>query len=423
MVKFKSMKPYHVCLLIFLFVAQAEAQITLNECHEKAKANYPLVKQYDLIARSTEYTLANANKAYLPQVSVTGIGAYIFKGLPSITPPGGGESESSKTQLIGIGQINQVLWDGGATRTQKEIIKAGAEVEKSSMDVAMHTLRERINQLYFGILLMDAQLNQLTVFRGNVERNLKTVTLSKNNGLAYQTDIDELKAELINLDQRSIEFKYTRKGFIEMLAYLTAQPFSDTTQFQQPALFATEMQSSISRAELMLYSNQRKLITAQSSLHRVASMPKIGLLGAGVWMEPGMSFGTSTLSSLAIGGISVSWNTAGLYKSSVNKQIDKISLAKISNQEETFLFNTKLQLNQVSADIEKQQAILNSDQQLVQLRVKIRAGYQLKYDNGMSSMNDLLIAMHKENEARSQEALHQVQLQLTLYNYQTISGN
>lgn len=417
------MKYYHVCLLIFLFAIQAEAQITLTECHERAMANYPLVKQYDLIAQSTEYTLANANKAYLPQISLTGIGAYIFKGLPSITPPGVAESESSNTQLIGIGQINQVLWDGGATRTQKEIIKAGAEVDKASIDVALHTLRERINQLYFGILVIDAQLNQLTVFRGNVEQNLKAVTLSKNNGLAYQTDIDELKAELINLDQRTIEFKYARKGFVEMLAYLTTQPFSDTTQFQQPAISVAEVQSTINRSELMLYTNQRKLVNAQSSLHRVATMPKVGLLGAGVLLEPGMSFGTSTLSSLAIGGLSVSWNTAGLYRSSANKQLEKISLAKISNQEETFLFNTNLQLKQVAADIEKQQAILANDQLLVQLKSKIRTGYQLKYDNGVSSMNDLLVAMHKENEARSQEALHQVQLQLALYNYQTISGN
>src|SRR5687768_14307454 len=118
------MKPYQLCLLMCLFANHAGAQITLTTCHEKARANYPLVKQYDLIEQSTEYTLANANKAYLPQLSLTGIGAYIFKGLPSFTPPGGAESEASKTQLIGIGQINQVLWDGGATRSQKEIIKA-----------------------------------------------------------------------------------------------------------------------------------------------------------------------------------------------------------------------------------------------------------------------------------------------------------
>jgi outer membrane protein TolC len=147
------------------------------------------------------------------------------------------------------------------------------------------------------------------------------------------------------------------------------------------------------------------------------------LLGAAVLIEPGTSFGTSTLSSLALGGMSLSWNSAGLYRTSNNKQIDKLSLDKISTQEETFLFNTNLQLKQVSTDIEKQRSILAKDREIAQLKSKIRTGYQLKYDNGVSSMNELIQAMNKESEARSQEALHQIQLLMTLYNYQTLSGN
>jgi outer membrane protein TolC len=126
---------------------------------------------------------------------------------------------------------------------------------------------------------------------------------------------------------------------------------------------------------------------------------------------------------LAIGGVSLSWNTSGLYKTSNNKQLEKLNLDKISNQEETFTFNTSLQLQQVSADVQKQRAILAKDQEIVQLKSKIRSGYQIKYDNGVSSMNELIQAMNKESEARSQEALHRVQLLMTLYNYQTLSGN
>src|SRR5690348_13283348 len=121
------MKIYILFLFACTLTVNVRAQFTLQICQEKAKTNYPLIKQYDLISKSTEYTISNANKAYLPHVSVTAIGAYIFKGLPTITTPAG-SSESEKAQFIGIGQINQTIWDGGATRTQKQIIKAGAEV-------------------------------------------------------------------------------------------------------------------------------------------------------------------------------------------------------------------------------------------------------------------------------------------------------
>jgi len=417
------MKTYAFFFIACISTGNLRAQVTLQSCQEKAKANYPMIKQYDLISKSAEHNISNANKAYLPQISATGIGAYIFKGLPSASLPGTPPKEENKTQLIGIGQINQTLWDGGATRTQKEIIKAGAEVEKSSIDVAFHTIRERVNQLYFGILVIDAQLNQLNVFRANLDRNLKAISLSKNNGLAYQTDIDELSAESMNLDQRMIEFSYTRKGYVEMLSYLISQSLSDTTHFTKPIVLDSITSPTINRPELMLYANQRKLVTAQSSLNRVYNMPKIGLLGAAILIEPGVNFGTSTLSSLALGGVSLSWNTSGLYKTSNNKQMDKLNLDKISNQEQTFLFNTNLQLKQVSTDIEKQRSILSKDREIAQLKSKIRTGYQLKYDNGVSSMNELIQAMNKESEAHSQEALHQVQLLMTLYNYQTLSGN
>jgi outer membrane protein TolC len=417
------MKTYILFFIVCMSTESLQAQVTLRSCQEKAKVNYPLIKQYDLISKSAEYNLSNANKAYLPQVSITGIGAYIFKGLPPFNLPGAPPKESEKAQFIGIGQINQTLWDGGATRTQKDIIKAGAEVEKSSIDVAFYAIRERVNQLYFGILVVDAQLGQLNVFRENIDRNLKAITFSKNNGLAYQTDIDELKAELMNLDQRRIEFNYTRKGYVEMLSYLIGQPLPDTTNFEQPIVIDSMVRPSVNRPELMLYANQRRLVAAQSSLNRVYNMPKIGLLGAGILIEPGISFGPSTLSSLAIGGVSLSWNTTGLYKTSNNKQLDKINLDKISSQEETFLFNTNLQLKQASTDIEKQRSILAKDREITQLKSKIRTGYQLKYENGISSMNELIQAMNKESEARSQEALHTVQLLMTLYNYQTQSGN
>src|SRR5579872_6799300 len=138
------MKTYITFFISCASLGSLRAQVTLQSCQERAKANYPMIKQYDLISKSADYNLSNANKAYLPQISVTGIGAYIFKGLPSVSLPGSQAKEDQKTQLIGIGQINQTLWDGGATHTQKEIIKAGAEVEKSSIDVAFHSIRERV---------------------------------------------------------------------------------------------------------------------------------------------------------------------------------------------------------------------------------------------------------------------------------------
>jgi len=152
-------------------------------------------------------------------------------------------------------------------------------------------------------------------------------------------------------------------------------------------------------------------------------MPKIGLLGAGVLIAPGVSLGNSNMSSFGVLGLSASWNIGALYKNSNEKELKQQSLMKLNVTEETFLFNTNMQLTQTSANIEKQKAVLSDDEEIVNLRKTIREGYQLKYNTGISPLLDFLNATEKESEARGQKALHEMQLLMTLYDYKTISGN
>src|SRR4051812_26735508 len=100
-----------------------QAQPSLEECQAKARANYPLIKQFDLISKSSEYNLSNAGKTYLPHLSFTGIGAFILSELPALSLPGSAAKEPDKFKFVGLVQLNQTIWDGGATKTQKEIIK------------------------------------------------------------------------------------------------------------------------------------------------------------------------------------------------------------------------------------------------------------------------------------------------------------
>jgi outer membrane protein TolC len=152
-------------------------------------------------------------------------------------------------------------------------------------------------------------------------------------------------------------------------------------------------------------------------------MPKIGLIGAGVMLQPGMDLGPSSFNSLAVVGLSMSWNTSNLYKASNNKQLDRIQSDLVNVQQETFVFNNNLQLKQASDEVEKHQAIINKDNEIVILKENITKSYQVKYDNGVGSMNDLLTSLNKESEAKSNQTLHNIELLLSVYNYKTISGN
>jgi outer membrane protein TolC len=409
-------------LILLLVISAVKAQpYGIEECQEKARANYPLIKQYDLIEQSSGFTLSNANKTYLPQVSLTGIGGYIIKGLPSLVP--GAESSQDKFQFIGIGQINQVIWDGGATHAQKEIIKASTETDKASIDVALHSVRERVNQLFFSILLLDEQKHVLNILTDNLTRQLEAVKLANTNGLAYSSDVDEVRVELLKAEQRLAEINYVRQGYGVMLAMMMNIPADGNIQLIKPKLPVFTSYEEIKRPELSLYNYQRKLTEAQDAQIKVGYMPKVGLLGAGILVQPGLAFGPEKLQSLAIAGVNLSWSTKGLYTSSNNRQLSDITRSKIGNQQETFLFNTNLQLAQQQSEIQKQQTILNKDVEIIRLKSNIKKAYELKYQNGICSMNDLLTATNGESEAFGNRAQHEIQLLMSVYMYKTTSGN
>ena len=404
-------------------VGSATAQVlSIDSCYALAKKNYPLIRQYELIEKTKEYTLSNANKAYLPQLSITAIEGYIFGELPSFGPANV-EAETSDFKFIGIAQLNQTIWDGGATKTQKKIITASSETEKASLDVAIYDLHARVNQLYFGILLVDEHLMQLEVQNTILSNNVSRVKQLSDNGLAFKTDLDEIKVEQLKLNQHKTELKYVRNGYVMMLSLLIGAKITEPIILQKPAFNDSLPDLQIMRPELSLYKSQRNMVNAQSDLQRVSLMPKIGLLGAGVMLAPGIGSGENGATSIGVAGLSATWSIGGIYKRGNEKQLTQLSLNKINLQEETFLFNTKLQVAQTSADVEKQKAILAGDEEIISLRKSIRESYQLKYNTGAGSLMDLLNATEKESEARSQKALHEMQLLITISEHNTITGN
>ena len=404
-------------------VGSAMAQVlSIDSCYALANKNYPLIKQYELIEKTKESTLSNATKAYLPQLSITAIEGYVFGELPSLGPAGG-ETASSDFKFIGIAQLNQTIWDGGATKTEKKIITASSEAEKASLDVAMYDLHARVNQLYFGILLVDEQLMQLEFQNTILSNNVNRIKQLSDNGLAYKTDLDEIKVEQLKLNQQKTELKYVRSGYITILSLLIGAKITEPITLQKPALSNSLPDFQILRPELSLYKSQRSLVNAQSDMQRVSLMPKIGLLGAGVMLAPGIGSGSNSATSIGVAGLSASWSIGGLYRRKNEKQLTLQSLNKINVQEETFLFNTRLRTTQTSANVEKQKAILAGDDEIISLRNSIRESYQLKYNTGTGSLMDLLNATEKESEARAQKALHEMQLLITIYEQKTITGN
>ncbi len=416
------MKKLISILVIFIAITSQAQTLTIEACQDSALHNYPLIQQYGLIEKTKELTLSNANKNYLPQFDITLIGG-IIEGMPSFSLPGAESSASTEVNLISMVQLNQVLWDGGMTTASKGIIEAGSEIEKADLEVNLYQLKERVNNLYFGILLIDEQITQLDLLKETLLLNQKKIQNAIENGTAFKSDADELKVELINIEQKKAELQYNKEAYIAVLSIMTGEKITNETNFIRPDFSSSLEDISINRPEMMKFKNQQSLIESQAKLNKATLIPKFGLMGFGVFITPGVDFGTSELTNIFVAGLSLSWQLGPLYKNANNKKLTEISLQRIQNQEETFLFNTKLELSQTNAEMEKYRKLLEMDREILLLKSSIKDAYMVKYDNGVATMTDVLQRINDESAAKQMMIMHEIQYLMKAYQYLNKSGN
>lgn len=412
---------FSLTCIVFLTSQSAFGQITLEKCQAMAEENYPLIQQYDLIEKSNEFNLHNANKAYLPQLDVTLIGG-VIEGLPSFSLPGA-ETESSNLKMISLISLNQTIWDGGITKAKKEIIQATTEISNADVQVSLYAIQERVNNLYFGILLIDENLKQLEIFKSTLERNYKRVEAAIENGIAFNSDLDEIMVEVINADQKVTDLNYNKAAYLNMLSVMIGEQIDETQTLIRPEVQEMFIAASINRPELKVFQNQENLITSKSKIDKAMIYPKIGVLATGVFIQPGVDFGLEKIKNVMVAGVSVNWSLGGLYKNNNNKKLTELDLQKVNVNRETFLFNTNLELTQTEMELEKYQVLVDQDKELVEIKNRIKSAYDVKYENGICTMSELLDKVNDESLANQTLITHEIQYLMKAYSYKNKSGN
>ena len=421
----KKLILFPMVLLLCQLSVKAQS-LTIETCQEKANANYPLVKQYGLIEQTAQYNVSNANKGYLPQLSISAKATYqsavtqIPSSLGDVLSKLTGKPFSfpalPKDQYQAVIEATQVIWDGGVISTQKKITNLSKEVEKQKLEVDLYALKDRVNQLFFGILLLNEQLKQNDILKNDLLTNYNRLNAFKQNGIAYQADLDALNVEQLNTNQREADLKSTRKSFSIMLSALTGLDISDRTELTKPDLsLAVLKETSNHRPELRLFEAQNNLYESQKSLLDAVNRPKIGAFVQGGYGQPGLNMFTTGFSPFYIGGIRFSWNISGLYSQKNN--LNKIDLSKktVDIQKETFEFNNNIVTRQQQTEIEKLQSTLANDDEIIRLRRNIKKAATSKLENGTASVSDLIRELNAENQAIQLKSLHEIQLLMNVY--------
>lgn len=396
---------------------------TLDECRRLAREHYPEIRQYDLITLTEQYDLSNAARAWIPQVTLSGQASW-----QNDTPtfPGAlGEILASRgLQMEGIRReqyraaidVSQTIWDGGHSRATKELAQAEAAEERQRTEVDLYALQSRVDDLYFGILLLDERLTQTTVQISLLESNLARMRSCVANGTATKSDADAIEAELLTVRQTLEQIEASRASYGRMLEIFIGQPLAaeGLERPAEPALGDVPL-----RPELALFEVQAQRIDVRRKALNSALMPRFSAFAQGYYGYPGLDMFQSMRSSdgtlNALVGVRMSWNIGALYTRRNNLGKLRTARQQIDIQRDIFHFNTRLQTTREEGEIARLRKAVASDTRIVELRRAVRVAAESQLENGVIDTTDLLRKITDETTAALNRSTHEIELLQTLY--------
>ena len=422
-------KPIFLAFTLFI-AAQSYAQLTIEACYEKTRANYPLIKQYGLIEKSREYNSSNAVRAWLPHIQLSAKATYQsdvtqfpidFSQVPIPQMAEMKMPELTRDQYNATIEISQTLWDGGMIGAKRKMIQANADAEKAEVEMNLYALKERVNQLFFGILMCDAMLEQNQLFQDELQRNFEKITALVKNGLANQADIDAVKVEQLKAKQHFTQISYNRKAYLQMLSAFIGENLDENTSLQKPnELLATSTE--ISRPELSFFDSKLLFFEASKKEIRADLMPKLGLFITGGYGKPGLNMFEDGFSAYYIGGVRLSWNIGGFYTSKNRQNMLISNRNAVAIQRETFLFNTSLNKLGKENEIEKYRQLLQSDEEIIQLRTSVKLATESRVANGTATVTDLMRDITAEAMAKQDKVLREIEMLQAIYGLKFVTN-
>ena len=408
--------------LFFIGLINAQETITLEQCYQWSRENYPLIKKQELIKKAEQYTTENALKGWLPQVNITAQATYQndVTQFP-VKLPNMNVEPLSKDQYKVFADVSQTIYDGGNIRNQKNLAKIQSEVQTIQTEVELDKLKERINQLYFGILQTNKQWTQLQFTKLDIKEGIKKAEAQLKNGVIFRSNLDVLKAELVKIEQKEIELQAIKQNFVQMLSYFIKKNIDENTQLETPEKILLTKNNN--RSELKLLDAQKQLLETQRKIINTKNTPKLGAFFQGGYGKPGFNMLKNEFDIFYIGGIRLNIPISGFYTQKNDLALLENQSQDIEIQRENFLFNQNFIEIQQRNDLEKIQNLIDKDNELIELRKNIKTASLAQLENGVINTNDYLREVTAEEQAILTKITHEIQYLLTQYNLKAQLNN
>ncbi len=418
----KRYKSVIITVMASLIVLPALGQTDIESCIRFAYDNYPQIQEYDLIEASRKFDLENAATAWAPQVNISGKASWQSAVVEMPFDITGMKFNIPHDQYGISADINQQIWDGGATSVKRKLADAGADVKSRQLDVNLYSIRSRVQNLYLGINLIDRQLALNDILYASLKRTLQEIESMVENGVAYPSDSDQIKVSLLSCDQQKIALQTDRKAYVQMLSLITGQDLSNATFPEpEPDLFKTSVLG-ISRPELALYDAQAKQVDLQKRQLNANLFPRFNLNLQAGYGRPGLNMLSGKFDPYFVAGLKMQWNIGAFYTLKNDRRKSDAEAGRVELARKSFLLNTSVEALQKQSEIDKAADIMRRDEEIIRLRENIRRTAESQYKEGIIKMNEYLNLLDDEFTARLNSDIHSIQYIMAVFDLQNTTG-
>ena len=417
------MKKIFILLLFPVQLAFGQNLVSLDECYQWARENYPNLQQVGIWQEITQLKKDNLKTGYLPQVSLNGQATYqsdvtkVDIALPNVSIP-----TVSKDQYKTYAEFRQTIWDGGLTAANSQLEDALLQSNLNELEVELYKLNEQVAQAFYTALVVEKQSEVVHAQKKVLSEKLASVESAIRNGMAEKTSALEIKAELLNLEQHKIQLVAAKNSAMQMLSILTGKTINQDVNlvFNEKPILPGE---TLSRPEQQFFSNQIAQLETQMALLDKSRNPKLFGFGQAGYGKPGLNMLKNEFDTYYLVGVGLSWNVFDWNKTNRQKQVLTLQQEMIQKKEETFNQNIQLLLAQQQEQINKLEAILETDLEMVQLRTEITKSATSKFENETITTSDFIRELQSETVAKLNLELHKIQLNEAKEKYNLIKGN
>ena len=412
-----------VLFLSLMLAATALMAQTLEECQQAAERNYPLIRQYDLIRQTADLTVANIQKGWLPQVAASAQTTYQNdvaawpQEMQGLMRQMGIDLKGLKKDQYRVGvDVQQMLFDGGAISSQKEVARRQADVQQAEAEVNIYKVRARVNEMYFGLLLLDEQIRLNSDLQALLSGNEQKISAMFKGGTASESDLLNMKAERMNVAQQLTSLQSQRQTMARLLGVFCGL---EITSLSKPVAAATSQFEDNRRPELKAIDAQLRLTDAQERALNSSLLPRLGVFAQGFYGYPGYNMFEDMMhrrwSLNGMVGARLSWNIGALYTRKNDKARLQLQRQKAENSREVFLFNNHLEQMQQDESIDRYRKLMADDEEIIRLRSSVRKAAESKLQHGIIDVNDLVREINAENAARVQQSMHEIEMLKEIY--------